>query len=103
MKEKIIGFLLQILKIFLIIIAVLVLFNAGADAQTYYSEISENQYNKIIMGDLFYEGQIQLTDGTWHKGWIARFPDSNKLRFRTIEDTTRIFLLHQAMQHLLHL
>jgi hypothetical protein len=88
-----IKFLLTILKIFLIIVAVLVLFNTVADAQLYYSPISENQYNKIAMGDLFYEGQIQLTDGTWHKGWIARFPDSNRLRFRAKDDSIHIFML----------
>ena len=76
-----------------IAVILLLLFSCKAYGQEYYAEISENQYNKITMGDLFYEGQIQLTDGTWHKGWIARFPDSNKLRFRTIEDSVKVFTL----------
>jgi len=63
------------------------------NAQKFYSEISEKQYNRIVSGDLFYEGQVQLTDGNWYKGWIARFPDSNKLRFRSEEDSMQIHLL----------
>lgn len=65
----------------------------SCSAQIYISEISENQYNKISIGDYFYEGQIQLTDGSWHQGWISRFPDSNRLRFRSYDDSTQIFLL----------
>lgn len=77
----------------LIIFGIFVLASVLANAQIFYSPITEKQYNKIVIGDLFYEGQIQLIDGTWHKGKIARIPDSNKLRFKSNEDTVRVFTL----------
>jgi hypothetical protein len=62
-------------------------------AQTYYSEITETQYNKIVTGELYYEGRVQLTDGIWYDGWIARFPNSNKLRFRSVDDSIKVHIL----------
>ncbi len=92
MKEKY-KRALKINLFYFVLTIIAIFFYSQCISQTYYSEISEKQYNKISIGDYFYEGQIQLTDGSWHKGWISRFPDSNKLRFRTIEDSTHIFLL----------
>jgi hypothetical protein len=63
------------------------------NAQIFYSPISEKQYNKIVSGDLFYEGQVQLIDGNWYKGWVARFPDSNQLRFRSVDDSMKVHVL----------
>ena len=85
MKKSIKEILLLLILIFCTVMA--------CSGQAFYSEISEKQYNKIMIGDLFYEGQIQLTDGTWHKGWISRFPDSNRLRFRAADDSVHIFML----------
>ena len=81
------------MKKIIILLVLFVMTIATSNAQTFYSEISEKQYNKIVSGDLFYPGQVQLTDGNWYKGWIARFPDSNRIRFRPIEDSVQVFLL----------
>lgn len=89
MKRKTIWTILEIILAILLVFLVL----SSTKAQMYFSDITEKQYNKIMSGNAFYEGQVQLTDGSWHKGWIARFPNSNRLRFRSVEDSMHVHLL----------
>lgn len=93
MKKRTVWLIVEVIVAVLLVIFLLISTKAHAQESAYYSPISEKQYNKIAMGDMFYEGQIQLTDGTWHKGWLARFPDSNQLRFRSLDDSTHVFTL----------
>jgi len=86
-------FIIKLLKMKNLLIILALLFGSVANAQIFYSPITEMQYNKITSGNAFYEGQVQLTDGNWYKGWVARFPDSNKLRFRSKDDSVRIHVL----------
>ena len=78
-------------KMFLFFICVFSFFSARG--QEYYYDIPEKQYYKIVSGNNFYEGQIQLIDNSWHKGWVARFPDSNIFRFRSIDDSIKVWTM----------
>jgi hypothetical protein len=79
------------MKKILILLFFITTFSFGQSS--YYSPITEKQYNRIISGTEFYSGQVQLKDDNWYKGWIARFPDSNTLRFRALEDSTYTYTL----------
>lgn len=78
-----------------ILIALILLFGIAiaSNAQIKVTEISEKHYTNITSGNLFYEGRVQLIDGIWYNGWIARFPDSNTIKFRPQEDSLQVLIL----------
>lgn len=77
--------------IFIIGFAFLLLSNAKS--QIYYSELTEENYYKILSGNWFFPATIELTDNSTHECFIARYPDSDRIRVKPIEDTTRIVVM----------
>lgn len=62
-------------------------------AQTFYTEVSDEIYNKICSGNWFQKATIELTDNSTHHCFIARIPNTDRIRVKPFEDTTQILTL----------
>ena len=94
LKDKLIFVLFTLVKILLISFAILVLFSTTkSSGQIYYGDLTKEEYNKILSGNSFYPAKVLLHDGTTHEGFVARFPESNVIRFKETMDADRVYSL----------
>ena len=78
--------------IFVIVVTFLLI--SRTRAQIYYSDLTEENYYKILSGNWFFPSTIELTDNSTHECYIARYPDSDRIRVKPMEDTTQIIVMN---------
>lgn len=75
-----------------ILIAFILLFGIAlsCSAQIYYSDISKKEYNKIVSGQMFYPAKVLYNNDSVAEGFVARFNNSDLIRFRKSMDDDNI-------------
>lgn len=59
----------------------------ACSSQIYYGDITKERYKKIVSGNSFYPAKILYHDNSIEEGFVARFPDSNVIRFKKTMET----------------